>query len=69
MKSISKTISDMNLEDYKIVCSEDSALRYKNLNCVKTVDDVKKINFYTSTCFEGVDIYDPKGKTIIISGF
>ena len=57
----------MNLEDYKIVCSEDSALRYKNLNCVKTVDDVKKINFYTSTCFEGVDIYDPKGKTIIIS--
>ena len=67
MKSISKTISDMNLEDYKIVCSEDSALRYKNLNCVKTVDDIKKINFYTSTCFEGVDIYDPKGKTIIIS--
>ena len=34
---------------------------------MKTVDDIKKINFYTSTCFEGVDIYDPKGKTIIIS--
>jgi hypothetical protein len=28
---------------------------------------VKKINFYTSTCFEGCDIYDTNGKTYIVS--
>lgn len=30
-------------------------------------DSVKKINFYTSTCFEGCDIYDPDGVTVIVS--
>ena len=28
---------------------------------------VRKINFYTSTCFEGCDIYDQQGVTFIIS--
>jgi hypothetical protein len=32
-----------------------------------TTDKVKKINFYTSTCFEGCDIYDTNGKTYIVS--
>lgn len=32
-----------------------------------TLDPVGKINFYTSTCFEGCDIYDPVGKTYIVS--
>ena len=32
-----------------------------------TTDKVKKINFYTSTCFEGCDIYDTDGKTYIVS--
>lgn len=30
-------------------------------------DPVKKINFYTSTCFEGCDIYDENGVTFIVS--
>lgn len=33
----------------------------------KTTDKVKKINFYTSTCFEGCDLYDKEGKIYIIS--
>ena len=32
-----------------------------------TTDAVKKINFYTSTCFEGCDIYDENGITFIVS--
>ena len=30
-------------------------------------DPVRKINFYTSTCFEGCDIYDENGVTFIVS--
>ena len=30
-------------------------------------DSVKKINFYTSTCFEGCDLYDENGVTFIVS--
>lgn len=30
-------------------------------------DPVKKINFYTSTCFEGCDLYDENGVTFIVS--
>lgn len=29
-------------------------------------DDVKKINFYTSTAFEGADVYDEHGQTYIV---
>lgn len=29
-------------------------------------DDVKKINFYTSTAFEGADVYDEYGRTYIV---
>ena len=32
-----------------------------------TLDEVKRINFYTSTCFEGSDIYDENGRTYIVS--
>lgn len=30
-------------------------------------DEPKKINFFTSSCFEGVDLHDPEGKIIIVS--
>lgn len=67
MKSISKIIRGSNLLDYRIICSEDSASKYKLLNCESITSPIKKINFYTATCFEGVDIYDPIGKTIVVS--
>lgn len=28
---------------------------------------MKKVNFYTSTCFEGCDIYDERGRVYIVS--
>ncbi len=34
-------------------------------NCIN--DDVKKINFYTSACFEGTDVKDEDGKIFIVS--
>ena len=44
---------------------------YKN-NCAgipnsDTLSKPKKINFYTSTCFEGCDLYDENGKIFIVS--
>ncbi len=33
----------------------------------KTTDQPKKINFITSTAFEGADIYDPDGKIVVVS--
>lgn len=33
----------------------------------KTTDQPKKINFITSTAFEGADIYDPNGKIVVVS--
>ncbi|MDR2955794.1 MAG: hypothetical protein LBV43_12005 [Prevotella sp.] len=32
-----------------------------------TTDNVKRINFYTSTSFEGADLYDENGKVYIVS--
>ena len=67
MKSISKIVRGSGLSDYRIICSEDSANKYKLLNCENINSSIRKINFYTATCFEGVDIYDPIGKTIVVS--
>ena len=39
----------------------------KNYPIGQPSDPVKKINFYTSTCFEGCDIYDENGVTFIVS--
>lgn len=33
----------------------------------ETTSEAKKINFYTSTCFEGCDLFDEDGKTYIVS--
>ncbi len=59
----------------RIVCSQsDSSRKQKNQEKLtkeyvigSTLDPVKTFNFYTSTCFEGQDIYDENGRTFIIS--
>jgi hypothetical protein len=38
-----------------------------NYPIATTTNNVKKVNFYTSTSFEGCDIYDENGKVYIIS--
>lgn len=67
IKSIAKT---MNLPsgDVRVICSRQERNKAK-LNEYKiegTRDPVKKINFYTSTCFEGCDIFDKKGKVFVL---
>jgi len=60
--------------DIRIVCADNS--RNQNLIETKTSkeyyispvgSEVKKVNFYTSTAFEGCDIYDEEGKTFIVT--
>ena len=56
-------------EDCRIICSTGNNNQDKlpaGFKIASTTDPVKPINFYTSTCFEGCDIYDPNGYTFII---
>lgn len=73
------TIKKTNLksEQVRIICSNNSTKgkgrksNQKKLGDNYLIEDtiapVKKINFYTSTAFEGCDIYDEQGKTYIVS--
>ena len=56
-------------EDCRIICANNNDNRKKlpeGFQIESTSDPVKTINFYTSTCFEGCDIYDENGRTFII---
>lgn len=76
---IASVIKRLNLlpEQVKIVCSNNAnpgrgvksnqKKLGKEYKIEKPLDSVKKINFYTSTCFEGCDIYDSKGRVYIVS--
>lgn len=76
---ISDTVNKAELkpEQVRIICSNNANPgRGKKSNQKKlgdkfkiatTTDQVKLINFYTSTCFEGADIYDENGRTYIVS--
>lgn len=66
IKTIKDIVTKSNLVDYKVVCSETSRQKNRTLKMGSTLDKVCKYNFYTSTAFEGCDIYDPNGKTIIL---
>lgn len=63
VKTIKYIIDKVKLKNYRVVCSKKNA---KIPNFASTKDPVCKYNFYTSSAFEGCDIYDPIGKTIII---
>jgi len=70
-------LSELEPKDVRIVCSKNEkqgkgkksnqAKLGKDYPIEETTDPVKKINFYTSTAFEGCDIYDENGKTYIVS--
>jgi len=77
VKFISNVIKKTGLtpEQVKIVCSKNETfgkasnqdkLGYEH-RIGSPSDAPKKINFYTSTCFEGCDIYDEQGLTYIVS--
>lgn len=54
-----RIIFSKNNKDYKNKC--------QGISNGETTDKVKKINFYTSTCFEGCDLFDEDGKIYIVS--
>lgn len=56
--------------DVRIVCSDRVENEKKMLpgyTIESTTDPVKKFNFYTSTAFEGCDIFDKNGKIVVLS--
>jgi len=57
-------------EQVKIVCAnsdENIKKLGKDYKIETPSDPVKKVNFYTSTAFEGCDIYDKQGRIYIVS--
>lgn len=59
-------------EDIRVVCSPTIANKnflkqHLNLEIGKPSDKPSSLNFITSTAFEGVNFYDKKGKTYIVS--
>lgn len=66
VKTITSLVKQLGEHNCKIVCSKSQKLP-DNLIISSTKDPVKKYNFYTSTAFEGQDIYDEKGRTFILS--
>lgn len=73
---ISKIIlgAGLNPDNTRVVCSTSEGSRKKNeeklpsgFSIGKASDNPMPINFFTSTCFEGQDILDENGETIIVS--
>ncbi|PXV67341.1 hypothetical protein CLV62_10314 [Dysgonomonas alginatilytica] len=61
--------TNINSVDVKVVCA-DNPYNDRKLGAYKIKkpsDKACKINFYTSTCFEGCDIFDKEGKTYVVS--
>lgn len=67
-KTIVDTLS-LTTATTRIVCADRSENRAKlnGFPISSTSQPIRKINFYTSTAFEGCDIYDPDGVTFIVS--
>ena len=66
-------LAGLKPEQCRIVCSQSDNSKEKNQEKlgeykIETANDpVKMFNFYTSTCFEGQDIFDENGRTFIVS--
>lgn len=65
VSTIRNIIKKLGTDDFRVVCS--SKQRGKIRHCVPITEPVRKLNFYTSCSFEGCDIYDEKGMTVILS--
>jgi hypothetical protein len=63
------TLAGLTPKNTKVVCANTKENKSKlpdGFEISGPNDPPKTINFYTSTCFEGCDIYDPIGRTFII---
>ncbi|MBP5291264.1 MAG: hypothetical protein J6Y90_01425, partial [Lachnospiraceae bacterium] len=68
---ISDIISRAGLtpENCRVICADNRKNCAKlpdGFKVSKPSDPVKQVNFYTSTCFEGCDLFDENGRTFII---
>lgn len=58
-------------DNTRVVCSQSNgkqnAAKLHGFQINSTSDPVKMFNLYTSTAFEGCDIYDERGRTFIVS--
>lgn len=70
LNTIRSIIKNIKTTNFRTICSKDAEKKDKKEGKLK-IDSVnspvRKVNFYTATAFEGVDIYDPIGKTIVVS--
>ena len=70
LNTIRSIVKGINTSNFRTICSKDAEKKDKKEGKLK-IDSVnspvRKVNFYTATAFEGVDIYDPIGKTIVVS--
>lgn len=68
--TIKQLVNELKLkpEDVRIICSKKDKNKYKLVGhkLSSTKEDVKPLNFYTSTCFEGCDIYDKNGLIYVL---
>lgn len=69
-----KSQQNFDINKIRVIASSSDSNREKlkrfsklNIPISSINDDVKRINFYTSTAFEGCDIFDQDGKTYIIT--
>jgi len=56
--------------EFRVICANTAGNREKlgdTVEIASTSSTAKKFNFYTSTVFEGSDILDPDGYTIVVS--
>ena len=63
-------IKCVNRSDFNVICGEGNEKTLKPLKLDKgynIFDNFAKVNFITSTAFEGQDFMDPEGKTYIVS--
>ena len=71
LNTIRSVIKGITTSNFRTICSKNAEAKDLKeggkLQIKSIVSPVCKVNFYTATAFEGVDIYDPKGKTIIVS--
>lgn len=60
--------NDLKPENCRVIISKNNLAKLPNgIARGGTLDSPKRINFLTSTAFEGADIYDENGYTIIVS--
>ena len=71
INTIRSIIKAIDTKDFRTICSKiagDTDNKSGGKLQVQSINSpVCKINFYTATAFEGVDIYDPIGKTVVVS--